>query len=195
MPATSVIVVIRIGRSRSRLACRIACIRGMPSCRNELVWSICRIEFFFTTPNSTRIPSALYRFKVSRKNHSDTNPNGTASGSDYINIDQFFDGVIDTFQYMVSKSTGNGVDPIDVIDKFGPDSLRFGLTWLATETQDVRMPVQFECPHCEAQINQTKQNRELYLVGEAYSREGLPMNFNLEFYQKLNQKLMKITCA
>jgi len=34
--------------------------------------------------------------------------NGTASGSDYINIDQFFDGVIDTFQYMVSKSTGNG---------------------------------------------------------------------------------------
>lgn len=60
----------------------------------------------------------------------------------------------------MSKSKGNGVDPIDVIDKFGPDALRFGLAWLATETQDIRMPVQFECPHCETAINQTKQNRE-----------------------------------
>lgn len=69
--------------------------------------------------------------------------------------------ILDGFGETMSKSKGNGVDPIDVIEKFGPDSLRFGLAWLATETQDVRMPVQFECPHCEAQINQTKQNREL----------------------------------
>lgn len=34
--------------------------------------------------------------------------NGTATGTDYINVDQFFDGVIDTFGFMVSKSTGNG---------------------------------------------------------------------------------------
>ena len=60
----------------------------------------------------------------------------------------------------MSKSKGNGVDPIDIIDKFGPDALRFGLTWLSTETQDVRMPVQYECPHCEAKINQTKENRQ-----------------------------------
>lgn len=59
----------------------------------------------------------------------------------------------------MSKSKGNGVDPIDVIDKFGPDSLRFGLARLATETQDVRMPVQYECPHCEKLIDQTKKNR------------------------------------
>ncbi|MEM0924874.1 MAG: valine--tRNA ligase [Planctomycetota bacterium] len=59
----------------------------------------------------------------------------------------------------MSKSKGNGVDPIDVIDKFGPDALRYGLTQLATETQDVRMPVQFECPHCEKLIDQTKKNR------------------------------------
>src|SRR5690606_29709379 len=55
---------------------------------------------------------------------------------------------------------GNGVDPIDVIDKFGPDALRFGLAWLTTETQDVRMPVQYECPHCDTAIHQTKQNRQ-----------------------------------
>ncbi len=72
--------------------------------------------------------------------------------------------ILDGFGETMSKSKGNGVDPIDVIDKFGPDALRFGLTWLATETQDVRMPVQFECPHCETQINQTKQNRELPVV-------------------------------
>ncbi|QDS92285.1 Valine--tRNA ligase [Roseimaritima multifibrata] len=61
----------------------------------------------------------------------------------------------------MSKSKGNGVDPIDVIDKFGPDALRFGLARLATETQDVRLPVQYECPHCERLIDQTKKNRSL----------------------------------
>jgi len=64
----------------------------------------------------------------------------------------------------MSKSKGNGVDPIDVIDKFGPDALRFGLAHLATETQDVKLPVQFECPHCEKLIDQTKKNRTAPVV-------------------------------
>jgi serine protease AprX len=34
--------------------------------------------------------------------------NGTANSQDYASIDRFFDGVCDTFQVMVSKSTGNG---------------------------------------------------------------------------------------
>lgn len=68
--------------------------------------------------------------------------------------------ILDGYGETMSKSKGNGVDPLDVIDRFGADSLRFGLAWLATETQDVRMPVQFVCPHCDATINQTKQNRE-----------------------------------
>jgi valyl-tRNA synthetase len=41
----------------------------------------------------------------------------------------------------MSKSKGNGVDPIDVIDAHGADAMRFTLTLMATETQDVRMPV------------------------------------------------------
>jgi valyl-tRNA synthetase len=68
--------------------------------------------------------------------------------------------ILDAFGETMSKSKGNGVDPIDVIDKFGPDALRFGLAWLATETQDVRLPVQFECPQCEKLIDQTRQNRQ-----------------------------------
>jgi valyl-tRNA synthetase len=61
----------------------------------------------------------------------------------------------------MSKSKGNGVDPLDVIEKFGADALRFGLALLTTETQDVRMPVDFECPHCHTLIEQNKKNREL----------------------------------
>lgn len=69
--------------------------------------------------------------------------------------------ILDGLGETMSKSKGNGVDPIDVIDKFGPDALRFGLARLATDTQDVRMPVQYECPHCEKLIDQTKKNRSL----------------------------------
>jgi len=69
--------------------------------------------------------------------------------------------ILDGLGETMSKSKGNGVDPNDIIDKFGPDALRFGLAWLATETQDVRMPVQYECPRCEKLIDQTKKNRSL----------------------------------
>lgn len=69
--------------------------------------------------------------------------------------------ILDGYGETMSKSKGNGVDPLDIVGKFGADALRFGLAKLTTETQDVRMPVQFECPHCEALIDQTKQNREL----------------------------------
>jgi len=69
--------------------------------------------------------------------------------------------ILDGYGEGMSKSKGNGVDPLDVIDKFGADALRFGLAYLATETQDVRMPVEFECPHCQTLIEQTKKNRIL----------------------------------
>jgi valyl-tRNA synthetase len=41
----------------------------------------------------------------------------------------------------MSKSKGNGVDPVEIIDIYGADALRFTVTTMATETQDVRMPV------------------------------------------------------
>jgi valyl-tRNA synthetase len=48
----------------------------------------------------------------------------------------------------MSKSLGNGVDPRDIIHSHGADALRFVMTRLATSTQDVRLPVDMNCPHC-----------------------------------------------
>ncbi len=69
--------------------------------------------------------------------------------------------ILDGYGETMSKSKGNGVDPVDVIEKFGADSLRFALAHLCTETQDIRMPVQFECPHCGKPVPQTRENRTL----------------------------------
>jgi len=38
----------------------------------------------------------------------------------------------------MSKSLGTGVDPIELIDKYGADATRFGLTYINTGTQDMK---------------------------------------------------------
>lgn len=72
--------------------------------------------------------------------------------------------ILDGYGETMSKSKGNGVDPLDIISQMGADALRFGMAHLTTETQDVKMPVQFECPHCGHHLEQTKKNRVLPLV-------------------------------
>jgi valyl-tRNA synthetase len=42
----------------------------------------------------------------------------------------------------MSKSLGNGVDPLDIIASHGTDAMRFALASMATNTQDVRVPVE-----------------------------------------------------
>jgi len=42
----------------------------------------------------------------------------------------------------MSKSLGNGIDPLDIVDSHGADAMRFTLISMATQTQDVRMPVE-----------------------------------------------------
>jgi len=41
----------------------------------------------------------------------------------------------------MSKSLGNGVDPLDIIESHGADAMRFTLAQMTTQTQDVRCPV------------------------------------------------------
>ncbi|MEO1235808.1 MAG: class I tRNA ligase family protein [Planctomycetota bacterium] len=47
----------------------------------------------------------------------------------------------------MSKSLGNGVDPVDIIHSHGSDAMRYTLTAMTTQTQDVRMPVDIIDPH------------------------------------------------
>ncbi len=54
----------------------------------------------------------------------------------------------DGYGQRMSKSLGNGVDPIDIVHGHGADAMRFTLVQMATATQDVRMPVNMLCPHC-----------------------------------------------
>lgn len=42
----------------------------------------------------------------------------------------------------MSKSAGNGIDPVDIIESYGADALRYTLASAATETQDLRIPVE-----------------------------------------------------
>ncbi|MFG0244707.1 MAG: valine--tRNA ligase [Phycisphaerales bacterium JB052] len=44
----------------------------------------------------------------------------------------------------MSKSLGNGVDPLDIIHSHGSDAMRFTLCQMTTQTQDVRMPVELD---------------------------------------------------
>ncbi|QDU36775.1 Valine--tRNA ligase [Maioricimonas rarisocia] len=67
--------------------------------------------------------------------------------------------ILDGFGQTMSKSKGNGVDPVDLIDKYGADAVRFTIASFAGETQDVRLPISYECPKCETLIPQTHQHQ------------------------------------
>jgi len=47
----------------------------------------------------------------------------------------------------MSKSKGNGIDPEDIIDKYGADSMRYVICDMQTGTQDIRLPVQAVSPY------------------------------------------------
>ena len=66
--------------------------------------------------------------------------------------------ILDGFGKRMSKSKGNGVDPEDIIAQYGADALRFSMTQMSSDTQDMRVPVQYRCPHCETLIPQTEKN-------------------------------------
>ncbi len=65
----------------------------------------------------------------------------------------------------MSKSLGNGVDPLDIISSHGADAMRFTLCDMTTQTQDVRMPVDIFCPHCAKSFEPRKiTNQSGYVV-------------------------------
>lgn len=69
--------------------------------------------------------------------------------------------ILDGLGQTMSKSKGNGVDPLELIEKYGTDAVRFTIASLCGETQDVRLPVGYECPHCEAITPQTARHQKM----------------------------------
>ena len=47
----------------------------------------------------------------------------------------------------MSKSKGNGIDPEDIIEKYGADAMRYVICDMQTGTQDIRLPVQALSPY------------------------------------------------
>ena len=66
--------------------------------------------------------------------------------------------ILDGMGKRMSKSKGNGVDPEDIIDQYGADALRFSMTQMSSDTQDMRVPVQYRCPHCATLFPQNEKN-------------------------------------
>lgn len=60
--------------------------------------------------------------------------------------------MLDGFGETMSKSKGNGIDPLDIVELYGVDALRYGMVNIATETQDSRLPIVNVCPNCSYQV-------------------------------------------
>ena len=60
--------------------------------------------------------------------------------------DIFITGMIkDKLGRWMSKSLGNGIDPLDMIDQYGADAVRYSLTILCAQGQDIKLdPLKFE---------------------------------------------------
>src|SRR6185503_18989369 len=52
----------------------------------------------------------------------------------------------------------NGMDPLDLIDAYGSDAMRISLAQMAGETQDVRVPGTYRCPHCAGEFPQQQSD-------------------------------------
>jgi valyl-tRNA synthetase len=72
--------------------------------------------------------------------------------------------IVDGRGETMSKSKGNGVDPLDIITVYGADALRYGMAAMTTETQDIRLPVEYRCTHCQHLIPQTRQNMKAKVI-------------------------------
>ncbi len=60
--------------------------------------------------------------------------------------------ILDGKGQTMSKSKGNGVDPVDIIRRYGADGMRYVICDMQTGSQDARLPVQADCPSCGAKV-------------------------------------------
>ncbi len=63
--------------------------------------------------------------------------------------------ILDGKGVTMSKSKGNGIDPVDIIEQYGADAMRYLICSMETGMQDVRLPVQAVCPSCGTMVELT----------------------------------------
>jgi valyl-tRNA synthetase len=63
--------------------------------------------------------------------------------------------ILDGNGVTMSKSKGNGIDPVDIIERYGADAMRYLICSMETGMQDVRLPVQALCPSCGTVVELT----------------------------------------
>ena len=63
--------------------------------------------------------------------------------------------ILDGRGVTMSKTKGNGIDPVDIIERYGADAMRYLICDMETGMQDVRLPVQATCPTCNEQVELT----------------------------------------
>ncbi|MBN2444789.1 MAG: class I tRNA ligase family protein, partial [Spirochaetales bacterium] len=72
--------------------------------------------------------------------------------------------ILDGKGVRMSKSKGNGIDPVDIIDNYGADAMRYVIADMQTGTQDIRLPVTAICPECDHHndLGSTKHGRNIF---------------------------------
>jgi valyl-tRNA synthetase len=59
----------------------------------------------------------------------------------------------------MSKSRGNGIDPLEICQRYGTDAMRYVICELQTGAQDVRLPVVAICPHTGTVVQLSEAER------------------------------------
>jgi len=77
--------------------------------------------------------------------------------------------VLDAKGRRMAKSVGNGIDPVEMIDKYGADALRFSLLRLASKGQDIRF--------AESRIPESRNFANKLWNAARFVRMNLPENF------------------
>jgi valyl-tRNA synthetase len=105
---------------------------------STLGWPEQTAELKFYYPTSTLVTSRdIITLWVSRMVMMGLYNTGRIPFTDVFIHGKILDGKGET----MSKSKGNGIDPLDIIATYGADAMRFSLAMMTTESQDIRLPV------------------------------------------------------